>query len=296
MNSSDPLGGLTYLLVQYSPIALAYSGGLDSRFLAHMIQRFAENGVRAHLFHIQGPHVPQEETRSALEWATAEGQNSGLTLVQVNPLEIPDVRGNGKERCYHCKHHLFSTLLAAVEKHPFFAGQSATLCDGTNASDIEQYRPGLRALHELGVRSPLAEAGLTKDMIRELGAATGLDQPTQKARPCLLTRFAYGISPTREALAALDAAEQGITRLLAGGGRDVPDFRLRLVDAQPVTASLSFGSPLPFTVELHIADSLEESVMQNLEAIVTAQGLRAPRIVVMSKVSGHYDASGASGH
>lgn len=280
---------LITLLRHASPLALAFSGGLDSRFLAHAAQAA---DVRIKLFHIRGAHVPEEESAEAEVWARERALP--LTVLEQNPLYVPEVRANGRERCYHCKHHLFSALQRSLCDDLFFAGNTPTLCDGSNASDSLTYRPGLRALAELGVRAPLAEAGLGKDDIRRLGAASGLDRPEQQARPCLLTRFAYGISPDSRSLAGLDAAEREIAAILEQGPEapsprltpslPPPDFRLRVV--APLADSIA---SLPFVLELHIAAALSRTQEMAVARAVGRHGFAPPRIIVMETVSGHYD-------
>ena len=289
---TELLERLSQRLHACSPLALAFSGGLDSRFLAHTAARLAQEGVQARLFHIRGPHVQWAESAEALTWARARG--FGITLVSLNPLTVPEVRANSKLRCYHCKRFLFTTLLEAVSAHPAFAGQKPILCDGSNHSDLDALRPGLRALEELGVRSPLAEAGLSKEDIRRLAARTGLDRPDQHARPCLLTRFAYGLMPTPEVLAALEAAENSLDRLLAAHAPHVPEFRLRLVAGPDLASSGHFAAsgsfPLSaYRTELHLGVELPEALNQRLAHAVTQEGLAAPRLLVLARVSGHYD-------
>lgn len=279
---------LTERLHACSPMALAFSGGLDSRFLAQLAYRLAPEGVRVRLFHIRGPHVQWAESADALTWAGARGFR--LTLVSLNPLAIPEVRANDKLRCYHCKRFLFTTLREACLGHPAFAGQTPVLCDGTNISDWNNYRPGRRALEELDVRSPLAEAGLAKDDIRRLAARIGLDRPDQHARPCLLTRFAYGLSPTLETLTALEAAENAVDSLLAAHADPTPEFRLRLVAGPETAGDGGPSAPLrAYRTELHLGAELPDALSNRLLDAVTKQGLAAPLMRVLERVSGHYD-------
>lgn len=224
---------LRTLEAEYGLVAVALSGGLDSRFLVHAAQKA---GVEVALLHAVGPHMPARESAQCREWVKARG----LTLheVTVDTLELDGVRDNSRERCYHCKRRLLELLWAetrhlAGEKRG--AGglalggevQHGVLCDGTNADDLGVYRPGLRALREAGVRSPLAEATLSKAQLRKLGAVTGLEDPGQVARPCLLTRLAYGLTPERTLLRRVEAAEQALENL------GLTDFRLRICP-QPV--------------------------------------------------------------
>ena len=129
-------------------IAVAYSGGLDSRFLIHMARRA---GLDVRALHIRGPHIPAREHRYAVQWAADCGVP--LTVIERDPLGMPELQNNPKDRCYHCKKAVFTALREAAGELP--------LCDGTNASDLGEYRPGLRALRELDIRSPLAEAGIS---------------------------------------------------------------------------------------------------------------------------------------
>lgn len=260
-----------------SPFALAFSGGLDSRFLAHAALLC---GARIVLYHIRGPHVPEAESEEAERWAKERGLP--YRALHLDPLSIPAVRSGSRERCYGCKRLLFHNLAEVTAEDGF-----AVLCDGSNASDLSAYRPGIRALRELGVRSPLTDAGLDKDAIRRLAAATGLDRPDQKARPCLLTRYAYGLSPDARSLAALAVAEADIgaalEEALGRGELDAPpDFRLRLVGAEPANAH-------PFAVELHLGSAIPARLAAVLAGRVEAAGFAAPALAVLDSVSGHYD-------
>lgn len=253
-----------------------------------------------HLFHVRGPHVPGVETREAIAWATGRGM--ALTVLELNPLDSPDVAGNTELRCYHCKSRLFTALREAVQALPAEHGRGFHLCDGTNASDTRLYRPGLRALEELGILSPLAQSGLSKDDIRACAAASGMDAPHQQARPCLLTRYAYGLPPSLASLVALGQAEENIGQILAlHAGRFAegvlpPDFRLRLVGALPQekrgqgAACGEHVAPHPFVPELHVAVELPEHVAHELAAAVVAAGFVAPQVRVQPALSGYYDA------
>lgn len=132
--------------------AIAFSGGLDSRFLCHAALLC---GSRVLALHAQGPHIAAQESAEAQDWARRRGLP--LRLVHYSPLPLAEVAANSRERCYACKRGLMAALRATLA----LTGQDApcTLCDGTNADDMRAFRPGLRALKEAGVRSPLAEAG-----------------------------------------------------------------------------------------------------------------------------------------
>lgn len=245
-------------------LSIAYSGGLDSRFLSHAALRVVDAG-RLHLFHITGPHIPASETAWALDWAAARGLN--VTLVPMNPLTLPPVAAGHDERCYFCKNALFTELTRRA---------NTVLCDGSNASDQHGYRPGLRALRELGVRSPLAESGLEKPVIRELARSTGLERPEQQARPCLLTRLPYGMAPTTTVLDQITVMEEQVDATLRALFPERPepwDFRVRMT-ADGLT--------------LHLGHQLNADQEQTLRHALNA----FPRInmVYAERISGYFDA------
>ena len=247
--------------------ALAYSGGLDSRFLAHAAGLF---GLKPLLLHVTGPHVPPEETDFARAWA--EKNALPFREAAVDPLSLPLVAAGSRERCYACKKKLFTCLLAET---------SLPLCDGTNASDTSAYRPGIRAVRELGVLSPLALAGFGKKEIHFFAEATGMEQPLQKARPCLLTRLPYGATPTGKMLAAIASGEKAARVSLASAGLPEADLRLRLV--------------APERLELHLIDSdmeklsapSREELVRNIHAAMP--GYPRPVLSAQASLSGFFD-------
>ena len=258
---------LTQILAE-GPVGIACSGGLDSRLLAHLASRTARgNGLPLPLLaHIAGPHVPAAETKQAQAWADREGLE--MLVIAINPLENPAVARNGQDRCYHCKKALFVALTAALSEA--FAARPC-VCDGSNRSDHSGFRPGLRALAELGVRSPLDEAGLTKDDIRSLAVHSGLERPDQAARPCLLTRFPYDMPPSLAALRTLEEMEARTETILRERLDNIPDFRIR------ATAG---GSWI-----LQLAPCPQDVVEQVLRAIA----LRPDQLVRTEHPSGYFD-------
>jgi len=241
-------------LRELSPLAVALSGGLDSRFLAHAA-RLASCDIL--LLHASGPHINPRESERAKLWAA--GQELPLRLIPFDPLHLPAVAENSRERCYFCKQALLKAL------RPHAAGYA--LCDGTQADDLlHPHRPGLRALKEAGLRSPLAEIGLHKAQIRDLAAFSGLMHAQQPARPCLLTRLAYGLRPDAEVLARLAAAE---TELEDSG---LNDFRLRL-------------TPTP---QLHVT-ALPEDMRSVVTRVLAAHGFVGAQLVHVETLSGFFD-------
>ncbi|NLW82504.1 MAG: tRNA(Ile)-lysidine synthetase [Desulfovibrionales bacterium] len=244
---------------------LGYSGGIDSRFLAHAA---IHARVPVELVHGTGPHIAPDETAYAARWA--EGRKLPLRLLYIDPLQLPAVAQGGKGRCYVCKRHLFEQM-AAVTIGPF--------CDGSNASDASLFRPGQQALREFGIHSPLAEAGLDKPWIRDLARLTGLEHPGQQARACLLTRLPYGVPPTQDVLSSLARGEHLIGNALAVEGLAETPFRLRLGNAGHY--------------ELHVeTPSLSSGLREVLGKALTEAGFHGVDILAMATVSGYFDQQG----
>jgi len=249
-------------LREMGPLTVACSGGIDSRFLAHagLIA-----GVSVDLVHVRGPHVAPEESKYALAWAAGRGLS--VRVLRLDPLLLPEVAAGSKERCYACKRFLFGQILSAA---------TAPVCDGSNASDEKTFRPGRRALLELGIRSPLAEAGLTKDMIRGLARKTGLARPEQQARACLLTRLPYGQSPDAPLLGRLAAGERAVEEALQRAGHEEFPFRLRFGDAE--------------CHELHLGREIRSyRLLRKLEDVLLAEGFSSISVRYVAKLSGYFD-------
>lgn len=180
-------------------VVLAFSGGVDSSVLLCLAARLGP--VRPVL--IQTPLLPPDDPVIAEAVAAACGTK--LEIIHANPLVCPDVAQNTRQRCYVCKKHIFSALL------DFAAG--APVADGTNADDLHRYRPGLRALQELGIVSPLAQCGITKAQILEKAAELGLSVANRPASPCMATRLPYGTPLDPELLARLAKGESLVRSL-----------------------------------------------------------------------------------
>lgn len=254
------------MLQQYDPGLIAVSGGLDSRFLAFCARRVSPN-YRAVFF--AGPHMTDDETADALAWLGCSGLI--FHIVEQDPLLVPGVADNTRERCYLCKQALF----AAANKLARIMGLAHVL-DGTNASDLDKFRPGLKALQEQNVKSPLAEAGLTKDDIRSAARHLGLDNPDQPSRPCLLTRFEYGLSLDRKVIKRLNRAENMLRSL------NLLRFRLRIL-----------GDSTTKPRFLLQVDPLEKDKWLELEAKALAKladlGFAPLEVSLETEVSGFFD-------
>lgn len=195
---------LAALLEKCMPLAVAFSGGVDSTYLLHEAVKAGKEKVTALI--MKTPSVPERELDEAVAFCKSRGIS--FFVLPADPFSAEGFRENGRDRCYICKHFLFSALLekAKEEGIPFVA-------DGTNADDTKEFRPGLKALQELDIRSPLAEAGLTKKEIRELSEKEGLPTWNKPSFSCLATRFPYGEELTVEKLKRTEAAENLLAEL-----------------------------------------------------------------------------------
>ena len=192
--------------------AVGFSGGVDSAWLLHEAARLAE---RTAAYFVRTPFQPKFELDGAKKMAAQ--LEVPLSVLDFDVLTVPEVAENPPDRCYYCKKSLFSLLAGAsrMDGYPL-------VLDGGNASDDAADRPGMRALQELGVRSPLRECGLTKPEIRRLAREAGLPVWDKPSYACLATRIPAGAVITDEALGRV---ERGETAFASAGLRD---FRLRL--------------------------------------------------------------------
>ena len=197
---------------EHPKIALAFSGGVDSSYLLYAASRC---GADVAAYYVKSQFQPEFELRDAIELAHKLGVR--MRLIEQDIVSCAEVTANPPDRCYHCKNTLFRQILRAAENDGF-----SLLLDGTNASDDAGDRPGMRALRELSVRSPLRECGLTKDEIRRLSREAGLFTWDKPAYACLATRIPTGQPITARDLAVTEAAE---TYLFSLG---FTDFRVRL--------------------------------------------------------------------
>lgn len=201
---SPKLKKLRRLIRETGGMAIAFSGGLDSTFLAAVAVQ--ELGDRALAMTALSPTYPAAEQEEAKRFAVELGIKH--VIVESNELKIPGFAGNPVNRCYYCKRELFKILKDVAGQHGLRA-----VADGTNADDMSDYRPGRRAAREGGVMSPLLDAGLGKKDIRQLSRAMGLPTAEKPSFACLASRFPYGSRITAKKLLAVDQVEQAVRRL-----------------------------------------------------------------------------------
>lgn len=185
-------------------LLVAYSGGVDSAFLAWAASRELASNVMAVL--ADSPSLARSQMRDAV--AFADEQQIPLTIVYTDELERLDYRRNDGARCFHCKDELFTVM-------EDFRAQNGydTIAYGVNVDDQGDYRPGQKAAHQHGVAAPLLEAGLTKNDIRRLAEEAGLSVWDKPASACLASRIEYGRAVTREALLVVEQGEEALRKL-----------------------------------------------------------------------------------
>ena len=199
MELQDKLKQLRCHIEKMGSLAVAYSGGVDSTFLLKVAHDVLQSRVIA--VTARSSTYPEREFKEAAEFARSAGIQH--IVIESEELEIEGFTDNPPNRCYLCKHELFSKIKEVAGKH-----FTQFIAEGSNIDDLGDYRPGMQAIKELGIISPLKDAGLGKDTIRILSKQMGLPTWDKPAFACLASRFPYGVKITREKLAMVDRAEQ----------------------------------------------------------------------------------------
>lgn len=199
MTLTDKRESLQRILKDLGRVVVAYSGGVDSTFLLKAaVDTLGAGNVLACMS--VGPSEPSNQYEKACTLARSIGVE--MMTVEAGELEDPNFTANRADRCFHCKSHLCRMLLDIARRRGF-----EHVVFGVNVDDLDDFRPGNRAMKVHGVRSPLAEAGLTKNDIRELSRRAGLPTADQPASPCLASRIPYGLEVTEQRLRQIDQAE-----------------------------------------------------------------------------------------
>lgn len=210
MTIHEKLSRLKERLRRERPLAVSFSGGVDSLLLlAVATEVLGPEGVLA--VTAKAINFPEREHREAVELAKSLGVRH--IILDFDVMKVPGFVENSPERCYHCKKSLFEAVLTAAREHGV-----TVVADGANVDDAGDYRPGMRATGELGVISPLRDAGLGKSEIRCLLRELSLPDGDKPSLACLASRIPYGLAIDESALARVDKAE---TFLLGQGFRNV---------------------------------------------------------------------------
>jgi uncharacterized protein len=191
-------------------VAIAFSAGVDSTLLLAVARQ--ELGENVLALTVATELQPSHEIETAKEMAHHLGVNHLVIRLQI--LNNPQISRNPKDRCYLCKKSVLAAILRSAKEKGF-----TVVADGTNAEDAKSNRPGLKALTELEIRSPLAEAGMSKEDVRAASALLGLSTKDKPSNPCLATRIPFDSPLTVEKLSMVDQAEAGLIALGYTGSR-----------------------------------------------------------------------------
>ena len=213
MTPSEKYKNLQRILTGLGRVVVAYSGGVDSTFLLKAaVDTLGAENVLACIG--AGPSLPQSQYTQAIEIA----KDMGVRIETVEPNEMSDeiYLANKADRCFHCKSHLFKILAGVAEEKKF----DYVLC-GTNFDDLDDFRPGNRAVKKLGIKCPLSDAELTKADIRQLSRELNLATADIPASPCLASRISYGLEITAKRLKQVEESEEFLK------GLGFVEFRVR---------------------------------------------------------------------
>ncbi|MDR1454433.1 MAG: ATP-dependent sacrificial sulfur transferase LarE [Tannerella sp.] len=200
----DKLENLKQTVASYGKLCVAYSGGVDSSFLVHVARNILEDNALAVL--IDSPVLARRDRATAIDIL----KNLGIRyeVVKENPFDSADFTENSRMRCYFCKRNNYTLIAEVARRHGI-----TYIADGQNADDaLSPHRPGMKAGREMGVVSPLADCGLTKDDIRRYSRELGVTTWNKPANACLSSRIPYGTEITKERLSAVEAAEETLRR------------------------------------------------------------------------------------
>ena len=252
---------LKQIMEDLGKVIVAYSGGVDSTFLlSSAVDMLGADNVLACM------SVGLSEPSNMFEKAAVFAGSIGVELrtVDADELADPNFTANKADRCFHCKSHLCKTLLDVAKQRGF-----DNVIFGTNFDDLDDFRPGNRALKAFGIRSPLAEAKLTKDDIRVLSREMNLPTSDQPASPCLASRIVYGLEVTEQRLQQIDEAENFLR------GLGLVEFRVRHHDT---VARIEVN---PKDIEKITSEPVRSQIVEKLKSLgfkfvtVDLQGFRS---------------------
>jgi uncharacterized protein len=255
--SDTKLNQLRELLRSYGSCLVAYSGGVDSVFLARVAHDVL--GSKALAAIADSPSLPRRELEEALE--IAEEFQFPVRVVRTLEFQNPNYTANPTNRCYFCKHELFKELEPIARAEKF-----AVIAYGENASDVGDFRPGAQAAKEFQVCAPLKEVGLTKAEIRELSGKLGLPTADKPQMACLSSRIPYGESVTPEKLRMIEAAENVL--------RDLGFYDLRVRHHELGPQSSLGGELKTHLARIEVGPSELPRLLENETGLQVAEALK----------------------
>lgn len=201
---NNKLNKLEQYIISLGSLAVGFSSGVDSTFMLVVAHNVL--GEKAIAVTQADASVPERELKEAREFCKA--REIRHFIIHANPMKEEGYRHNGPDRCYYCKKGIFSEIIKVAKENGI-----SYVAEGSNLDDLGDYRPGLKAVSELDVKSPLREAGLNKEDIRIISKAMGLPTWSKPSYACLASRFVYGEEITEEKLKMIDEAEQFLIEL-----------------------------------------------------------------------------------
>lgn len=189
---------LSRILSTYNSLAIAFSGGIDSSLLAVLANKYVKGRVL--LVNVFSPFSTEKEVVFVHKWS--KEQNYDLEVLHLNPLASQEIKNNPKDRCYYCKKLIMTEITKIASNHSI-----STIADGANIDDLSDFRPGMKASDELGIKHPFIEAGVTKAHIREMAKSNNLENWNLPSSACLASRIPFNTPILESDLRKIEKAE-----------------------------------------------------------------------------------------